>query len=74
MNTAVMTSVKTKSDKIFLQDIGKIFEMSSALTELTESVLESHGFYKYEFVNGLKRSQNEAKTGKSRSVKSLLNL
>lgn len=51
--------------------IKKIFDLSVALAEVTEDILEEGGNYGDEFLAGLKKSLREARAGKLTRITSL---
>lgn len=70
-----LTQTPTKT-KIIIepQEAYEIFRMSTALADRVEEILESHGAYRKEFLQGLTRSFKEAQEGKLVKVESLLEL
>ncbi len=51
--------------------IKKIFDLSIALAEVTENILEDQGAYRGEFLAGLKKSLRESRVGKLTKITSL---
>lgn len=51
--------------------IKKIFDLSVALAEATEDILEEGGAYSDEFLSGLTKSLREMRAGKLTSISSL---
>jgi len=59
---------------ISIKEIKKIHDLSAQLSEFTEDLLESQGAYSDEFIQGLERSLEEARAGKTKRIKSLSDL
>ncbi|MBI3588958.1 MAG: hypothetical protein HY093_00890 [Candidatus Liptonbacteria bacterium] len=73
----MVTAIKTKRNggsKLGVNEVRKLFLVSSNLTDLLEDILESKGEYSTEFLSGLKKSLNEFKSGKVFRINSLSNL
>lgn len=74
----LMNSIVTK-DKIEItpssvKKIRRLFDVGSEVTELAEDVLDELGEYSDEFVRGLEKSLEEARSGKVKKIKSLKDL
>jgi hypothetical protein len=57
-----------------VKKIYRLFDVGSEITELAEDVLNELGNYSEEFINGLKKSLGEFRSGKLKKLKSLKDL
>jgi hypothetical protein len=61
----------TKTVKISLENVQRLFETSNALADLAEDILESQGLYSKEFLESLKQAERDVRDGRIRKINSL---